>query len=47
MTREQLVKKIKELLNTDADLYFLLGLQKEELERLVACIRDSVDQTNR
>ncbi len=46
MTKEKLVEKIKELLKTDGDLNFLLILKKEELERLVACIRDRVDQTD-
>jgi hypothetical protein len=44
MTKDKLVDKIKELLNTDNDLNFLLGLKNEELERLVACIRDRVDR---
>lgn len=42
MTNEELADKIQELLKTDADLSFLVGLKKEELERLVACIRDRV-----
>jgi len=46
MTKEKLVEKIKELLKTNIDLNFLLILEDEELERLVACIRDRVDQTN-
>jgi len=44
MTKEKLVEKIKELLKADNDLDFLLELKKEELERLVACIRDRVDR---
>ena len=44
MTKEELVEKIRELLRTDSDLDFLLELKKEELERLVACIRDRVGQ---
>ncbi len=44
MTKEKLVEKIKELLKTDIDLNFLLILKKEELEKLVACIRDRVDR---
>ncbi len=44
MTKEKLVEKIRELLKTDIDLDFLLILEEEELERLVACIRDRVDQ---
>lgn len=43
MTKEKLVDKIKELLKTDMDLRFLLELKKEEIETLVACIRDRVD----
>jgi hypothetical protein len=44
MTKEKLVQKIKELLKTDIDMSFLLELKKEEIETLVACIRDRVDQ---
>ena len=44
MTKEKLVQKIKELLITDIDLSFLLELKKEEIETLVACIRDRIDQ---
>ena len=44
MTKEKLVEKIREILKTDNDLGFLLELKKEELEGLVACIRDRVDQ---
>ena len=46
MTKEKLGEKIRELLKTDDDLHFLLILKKEDLERLVACIRDRVDQTD-
>lgn len=42
MTKEKLVEKIRELLKTDNNLDFLLILEEEELERLVACIRDRV-----
>jgi len=44
MTNEKLLEKIRELLKTDIDLDFLLILKKEEIERLVACIRDRVDR---
>jgi hypothetical protein len=44
MTNEELVKKIEELLNTDADLDFLLVLKKKDIEKLVACIRGRLDQ---
>ena len=44
MTKDKLVEKIRGILKTDNDLGFLLELKKEELERLVACIRDRVDR---
>jgi hypothetical protein len=44
MTNDELVKKIEELLKTDADLDFLMVLKKKDLEKLVACIRGRVDQ---
>jgi len=44
MTNEELVKKVKELLNTDADLDFLMVLKRKDMEKLVACIRGRVDQ---
>jgi hypothetical protein len=44
LNREKLVRIIQELLRTDQDLSFLKELNKEHLERLVACIRDRVDQ---
>ena len=43
MTNEELVKKVKELLETDADLAFLLLQKKKDLEKLVACIRTRLD----
>jgi hypothetical protein len=44
MTNDELVKKIEELLKTDADLGFLLLLKRKDLEKLVACIRGRLDQ---
>ena len=44
MTKEKLVEKIRELLKTDNDLNFLLEMKNKDLESLVACIRDRVDQ---
>lgn len=44
MTNDELVKKVKELLNTDADIDFLLVLKRKDLEKLVACIRGRLDQ---
>ena len=43
MTKEELVGKIREILKTDNDLSFLLQLKKKEVETLIACIRDRVD----
>jgi len=47
MTKKKLVAKINDLLRIDADFNFLLGLKKEEIERLVACIRDRLDQVGK
>lgn len=47
MTKEELVVKIKELLETDIDLNFLLPLKKDELETLVACVRDRVSKISK
>jgi hypothetical protein len=47
MTKEELVQKIQTLLNTDYDLNFLLELQKKEIETLIACIRDRVEQVGK
>jgi hypothetical protein len=45
MTKDELIENIKVLLEMDEDLGFLLTLKQEELERLLAFIRDRVDQT--
>jgi hypothetical protein len=47
MTKEELVEKIKGLLRPDDDLSFLLQLRLEDLETLVAMIRDRVDRVGR
>lgn len=44
MTKEKLINIIMGLLDTDLDLSFLLQLKKDDLETLVACIRDRVGQ---
>jgi hypothetical protein len=44
MKDQELVEKFKEPLKTDADLDFLLVPKREDLEKLVACIRGRVDQ---
>ena len=46
MTKEELIEIIKTILKTDLDLRFLVQLKKGELETLVACIRERVDQTS-
>jgi len=38
------VDTIEELVEMDNNLDFLLHLEKTQLEKLVACIRDRVDQ---
>ena len=38
---------IKDILKTDIDLCFLLQLTETELETLVACIRDRVEQVGK
>ncbi len=43
MTKEKLIEIIQGVLNTDADLSFLLKLTTAELETLVACIRDQIE----
>ena len=44
MTKEKLIEIIQGILQTDVDLSFLLQLKERELERLIACIRERVDQ---
>ncbi len=44
MTKEELIRKIGGVLKTDLDFNFLAILKEEELETLIACIRDRVDQ---
>jgi len=45
MTKQKLIEILQKLLQTDAELDFLLQLTAEDLEKLVACIRSRVDQT--
>ena len=44
ITKEKLTNILKGLLKTDTDLRFLQELRKEDLENLVACIRDRIDR---
>jgi hypothetical protein len=39
MTKQELIETIQRVLITDVDLDFLLQLEKQELETLLACIR--------
>jgi hypothetical protein len=41
-TKKALVDLVKKILKTDINLDFLLKLEREELEILIACIRDKV-----
>ena len=43
ITKEKLVKIIKGLLAADADLDFLIQLDGTDIETLVACIRNRVE----
>ena len=47
MTKEKLIEIIQRLLKTEIDLSFLLQLKKSELETMVACVRDRVEQVGR
>ena len=44
MTKEKLIEIMRGILETDVDLSFLSQLKERELETLVACIRERVDQ---
>jgi len=43
MTKEKLIEIIQGVLKSDCDLGFLLQLEKSEIETLVACIRDRIE----
>jgi hypothetical protein len=43
MGKEELIKTIQRILATDVDLDFLLQLEENDLEILVACIREGID----
>lgn len=45
MTKDELIEKIRTLLDMDEDLDFLLTLKQDELERLLAFIRDRLGRT--
>ena len=44
MKEEELIKILKGLLKTETDLDFLLELKKEDLKRLVAVVRDRLEE---
>jgi hypothetical protein len=44
MIKEDLVDLLRKVLKTDVGLDFLSKLEPEELETLIACIRDRVEQ---
>ena len=44
MNREEILGIIKELLQTDVDLDFLLKLDQAELETLTVCIRSRMEE---
>jgi len=46
MIKEELLKILQTLLGTDDPLNFLLGLKKEDLEKLVAIVRDRIEGCN-
>jgi hypothetical protein len=43
IAKDKLIKILQGILKTDSDLSFLLQLKKAELETLVACIRDRIE----
>ncbi len=47
MNKERLVRIIRELLKTGEELDFLAELRKEDLEKLVASIRDGIDRSEK
>ncbi len=44
MTKEKLIETIKRILNTDADLSFLMQLKIPDLETLLASIRSELNR---
>ena len=44
MNKEELIKILQKILKTETNLDFLLELKKEDLERLVAVVRDRLEE---
>lgn len=47
MNKQKLIEILSGLLLTDIDLGFLLQLKTQEIETLVACVRERIDQTGK
>ncbi len=43
MTKQELIDILRKLFETDLDLDFLLKLDQEDLQTLVACVRSRLD----
>jgi hypothetical protein len=46
-TKEKLLRILQGLLETDIDLSFLMTLRMSEIETLVACVRNRVDNASK
>ena len=44
ISKEELIKILQKILKTETNLDFLLELKKEDLERLVAVVRDRLEE---
>ena len=44
MTKQKLLEILQKLLETDTDMSFLMQLEDDDLQTLVACVRSRVDQ---
>jgi hypothetical protein len=47
LTKGELIEIIQRILNTDIDLSFLLQVKEDELEKLVAAIRECIEQVRK
>jgi len=47
MKKEHLINILLGILKTDVDLSFLKRLEENEIETLIACIRERVDQAGK
>ena len=44
VSKEELIKILQKILKTETNLDFLLEIKKEDLERLVAMVRDRLEE---